>query len=75
MAKKTVCSLRIAFFITIKNESISKRGTEEQTLECFIFVGISPTRHMDHPTVAVLHQVSGLTVDSAGRDTVTVEEV
>lgn len=30
---------------------------------------------MDHPAVAVLHQVPGLTVDPAGRDAVSAEEV
>lgn len=34
-----------------------------------------PTRHVDHPAVAVLHQVSSLTVDPAGRDAVSAEEV
>lgn len=34
-----------------------------------------PTGHVDHSAVAVLHQVSGLAVDSAGRDAVAAEEV
>lgn len=33
------------------------------------------TRHVDHPAVAVLHQVPRLAVDPAGRDAVAAEEV
>lgn len=36
---------------------------------------VFPTGHVDHSAVAVLHQVSGLTVDPAGRDAVAAEEV
>lgn len=33
------------------------------------------TRHVDHPAVAVLHQVSSLAVDPAGREAIGAEEV
>lgn len=33
------------------------------------------TRHVDHPAVAVLHQVPRLAVNPAGRDAVAAEEV
>lgn len=36
---------------------------------------VFPTRHVDHFAVAVLHQVSRLAVDPAGRDAVAAEEV
>lgn len=36
---------------------------------------VVPTRHVDHPAVAVLHQISCLAVDPAGCDAVSVEEV
>lgn len=36
---------------------------------------VFPTGHVDHSAVAVLHQVSGLAVDPAGRDAVAAEEV
>lgn len=36
---------------------------------------VPPTRHVDHPTVAVLHQVSRLAVDPTGGDAVGAEEV
>lgn len=35
----------------------------------------APTGHVDHPAVAVLHQVARLTVDPARCDAVRVEEV
>lgn len=34
-----------------------------------------PTRHVDHPAVAVLHQVTSLTVNPAGCDAVSAKEV
>ena len=34
-----------------------------------------PTGHMNHPAVAVLHQVARLTVDTARRDAVRGEEI
>lgn len=37
--------------------------------------GTFPTGHVDHPAVAVLHQVARLAVDPAGRDAVAAEEV
>lgn len=88
--QKAVCSLSIVFVTTISNESTSMGTKRTDTWMLYIFINACrniciqqrewecihmPTRHMDHPAVAVLHQVSCLTVDPAGRDAVSAEEV